>query len=211
MTSSWLLKNRKLHAQRWGISNFGDPDNALGGWEDHYLIPGGTKECHPDYVAHPIGSPYGFMMCVKRKFPNGQGLDAGPTMCPFQPADNNGMKKFTSDLYDPHKRTQSQMYNPDNYYNRTTPNEEYLHRFDYLARPMWYDGTGVHPIHTPGPRRYNEYGFSYTTLPPYKYDVQRLQQPYPVWKREQEFQGRIPERQISEFDRTTPSVTMGVL
>lgn len=211
MTSSWLLKNRKLHKDRWAISNFGDPDNALGGWEDHYIIPGGTRECHPDYIAHPIGSPYGFMICAKRKFPNGQGLDAGNTMCPPQIADDNGYHRYSADLYDPKKETQTQMYNPDNYYRRTTPNEEYFHTHDYLSRPIHYNSTGIRPIHVGGDRKYNEYGFSYTTTPPALYDVQRLHQAYPIWKDEQSYLGRMTQSQIDSFDRKTPSITMGVL
>lgn len=211
MTSSWLLKNKKLHGDRWAISNFGDPNNALGGWEDHYIIPGGTKECHPDFVAHPIGSPYGFMICARRKFPNGQGLESG-NGCPApQIANLNGYHKYSADLYDPTKQTQSQMYNPYDYYKRTVPDEEYYHRFDYLAREISYDGTGVKPVRTPGPRKYNEYGFSYTSQPPYKYDIQRLHQAYPIWKEEQQYQNRIPQSQLDNYDKATPSVTMGVL
>lgn len=211
MTSSWLLKNRKLHAKQWAISNFGDPNNAIGGWEDHYIIPGGTKECHPDFMAHPIGDPYGFMICSRRKFANGKGADSGNTMCPVDPADSNGFHKFTADLYNPKLKTQSQMYNPDYYWDRTTPNEEYFHRFDYLSRGTWYNATGLNPMNTPGPRKYNEYGFSYTGLPPYKYDVTRLHQPFPQWKQQQEYHNRLTKEQIAEIERTTPSVTMGVL
>ena len=44
------------------------------------------------------------------------------------------------------------------------------------------------PIHTPGRHtRFFEYGFSHTDEPPYKYDVTRLEQPYPVWKNTHEY------------------------
>lgn len=215
MTSSWMLKQRKLHADRWSISNFGDPNNALGGWEDHYMIPGGTKECHPDYVAHPIGGPYGFMICARKKFGNNEDMSIGSSVCSFQPSDQNGYKRYSSNLYDTRQKTPTQLYNPDSYHDRRIPYEEYLHANDYLSRPLAYDGTGTRPIHTPPStqgQKYSEYGFSYTTsIAPAKYDVRRLHQAFPIWKAEQEFTGVIPPAQLREYERTAPSVTMGVL
>ncbi len=212
MTSSWMLTQRRLNSDKWAISNFGDPNNALGGWEDHYMIPGGTKECHPDYIAHPIGDAYGFMICARKKFANGMDMSSGTRVCPTQPADQNGWHRKASNLYDQRQTTQSQMYNPDNYYRRTVPNEEYLHANDYLARPLWYSGTGVAPTRTPGDRRYSEYGYSFTQSPaPMKYDVSRLHQVFPIWEGEQAYLGTMSSQQVGEYAREAPSSTMGVL
>lgn len=211
MTSSWQLTNRKKMNWAWNISNFGDPDNALGGWEDHYIIDGANRECHPNYEAIPIGNPYGFMVCKKRKVPvstsaasqshgspgGGQGLDV--PIDPIDPSMFNGYNKYSADLYRPWRETQIQITDPYYYYDRTTPNETFLHQRDYLARGIRYDGTGIHPIHTPGPRKYFEYGYSYTPQPPYKYDVTRLHQTYPIWKNTQIYHG-LPQSSADQLD-----------
>lgn len=186
-------------AWAWDVSNFGDTDNALGGWEDHYITPGGTHECHPDYEAIPIGNQYGFMVCKKRKYPNGKGMDV--VQDPIDPSQFNGYNKYMSDLYRPWRTTQIQMTDPYNYYDRTTPNESMLHQRDYLAREIQYSGAGIKPVHTPGDRKYHEYGYSYTSEPPYKYDVQRLHQAYPIWTETQKYHG-MPQSSIDELDQT---------
>lgn len=198
MTSSWLLQQRKKMGV-WDIQNFGNPNNALGGWEDHYITPGHTHECHPDFEAIPIGNPYGFMVCKKRKHPDGTNLDL-----PYKPTDlslYNGYHKFQADMYSPCGVLPRQISNPEYYYNRVIPNEIEFHKDDYIARGINYNGTGIKPVHTPGTRKYNEYGFDYTPIPPYKYDVQHLHQPYNVWRDEQKFKG-MSEEQLDEIDKT---------
>ena len=74
---------------------------------------------------------------------------------------------------------------------------------DHLRLPMKYNATGIAPIHTPSSRgtRFFEYGYSYTEdQPPYKYNVTREQQPYPVWKNVQEFHN--PTNQLDHLDVT---------
>ena len=192
----------------WNVANFGDPNNSLGGWEDHYIIDGASRECHPDYEAIPIGNPYGFMICKKRKYPNGQGLDV--VHDPIDPSQFNGYNKYMADLYRPWRKTEIQITDPYNYYDRTTPNEEFLHRNDYLARDIYFNGTGVKPVHTPGPRRYHEYGYAFTPEPPYKYNVQRLHQAYPVWKETQIYHGASQEEMDhldKVYDLSVPAST----
>lgn len=207
MTSSWCLVNRRRMQDAWKISNFGDPENALGGWEDHYIIDGANRECHPEFEAVPIGNPYGFMVCRRRKHmapstPNGhkklRSLDVPAD--PIDPSQFNGYHKYSADLYRPWMREQIQITDPYNYYDRTTPNEPLLHQRDYLARDIKYNGTGIHPIRTPGPRKYFEYGDSFTPLPPYKYDVTQLHQRYPIWKEEQIYHG-LPQQSADYLDR----------
>lgn len=206
MTSSWALTKRKEMKDVWAISNFGDDDNALGGWEDHYIVNGAQRECGPNFEAVPIGNPYGFMICRRKKRKDGRGMDVPPVM--IDPSEYNGYHKFSPDLYRPWRKTAIQITNPDNYYDRTTPNEAFLHQRDYLAREIKYNGTGVDPIHTPGPRRYNEYGYSYTNGAPYKFDVTRLHQPYPIWKTDKIYHG-MPQEKADEIDTNyNQSVTM---
>ena len=186
--------------QTWNIKNFSQPEESLGGWADHYVTPGGTHECHPDYYAIPIGNPYGFMMCVKRLGDGGKRLDV--VQNPIDPSKWNGYNKFSADLYRPWRDTQIQMYNPYYYHDRRTPHEAELIQKDYLRLPIEYNNTGVKPIHTPGKpperTRFSEYGYSYTPYPPYKFDVTREEQPYPVWKATQEYHGKKKD----ELDQT---------
>lgn len=223
MTSSWLLQQRKKMSDVWANSNFGDPNNPMGGMEDYYITPGHTHECHPNYEAIPIGNPYGFMVCKKRKLPNGMDIDvAGSQFIDW--AQYNGFHRFQADLYAPPWDSQGnpplprQISNPVGYYDRVIPYEKTFHRDDYIARETKFNGTGIKPNHTPNdmgnnvqPKcRYNEYGFDYTPTPPYKYDVQRLIQPYDLWRSEQKFKG-MPEWQLNEIDKHyNKSSTMGV-
>lgn len=208
MTSSWQIAQRKKMANVWKIDNFGDSKNALGGWEDFYITPGHTHECHPSYEAVPIGNPYGFMVCKKKRHPDGTHLDL-----PYKPVDPsiyNGYHKFQADMYKPCGELPRQISNPDYYYNRVIPNEDYFHRNDYIARGIKYNGTGINPVRTPGDRKFMEYGFDFTSTPPYKYDIQRLHQPYNLWRNEQSFKG-VSQSSLDEMDRQyTQSNTMGV-
>lgn len=198
MTSSWLLTKRKEMGDVWSIGNFSNPTrDSLGGWEDHYIINGGVRECGPNFEAVPIGNPYGFMVCRRRWRDNDTSLDMPAN--PIKPSDFNGYHKFSADLYEPWKKTQTQLYDPYWYYDRVTPNESYLHANDYLAREIEYNSTGIKPVHTPGPRKYHEYGFSYTSQPPLKYDVQRLEQAYPIWKEDKMYHG-ASQKEMDNFD-----------
>jgi hypothetical protein len=208
MTSSWLIQERKKMSDVWNIDRFGNPKDPLGGMEDHYITPGHTHECHPNYEAIPIGNPYGFLMCKKRTYPNGRPLDVPPVHEDL--SKYNGYHKFQADLYAPPDSLPRQISNPDYYYNRVIPNEESFHRDDYIAREMGFNGTGIKMAHTPGPRVYNEYCFDFTPLPPYKYDIQRLHQPYTVWRNEQAYKG-VSEQALQKLDQEYfNSSTMGV-
>lgn len=198
MTSSWALTQRKKMGKTWDIANFSNPGNSLGGWEDHYIINGACRECHPDFEAIPMGNPYGFMICKRRTYPDGVPLDV--VNDPIDPSQWNGYNKYMADLYRPWRKTQIQTADPYNYYDRTVPNEQMLHRYDYLAREIAYDGTGIKPIHTPGPRKYYEYGFSFSPNPPYKYDVNQLNQKYSIWKDTQKYHG-MPQEKLDEIDQ----------
>ena len=188
MTSSLMLLKRKQMTAENGTWSFGNPHNPLGGWEDHYIRPGHTGECHPNYVAHPIGNEYGFLVCVKKKGPDGHEVDR--PRCE-NVAKYNGYHRYSSRLYDvPDPAAPPiQEWNPQRFQDRRTPNQKYLINHDYISRGFTYNGTGIEPVRTPGRRdgpdpRFHEYGYSLTEEPPYKYDITRLEQPYPVWKNE---------------------------
>lgn len=198
MTSSWLLSKRKEMGDTWV---FGDQSDPLGGWEDHYIINGAMRECGANYKAIPIGNPYGFMVCVKRRGESGRYLDVQQSN--IDPSQFNGYHRYSADMYRPWRKTQIQTSDPYNYYNRTTPNEAYLHREDYLARDIQYNANGIKPMHTPSGtnERYNEYGYSYTPNPPYKYDISRLHQSYPVWKDDKRYHG-ASQASLDHIDET---------
>lgn len=191
MTSSLSLLKRRQMGNIWNIDNFSYPgEDPLGGWEDHYVTDGANGECLPSYYAIPIGNPYGFMMCVKRKGDGGKTLDI--IQDPIDASRWNGYHKYSADMYRPWRKTAIQHFDPLYYHDRRTPHEAELIANDHLRLPMKYNATGVSPIHTPGKppekTRFFEYGFSYTDdHPPYKYDITREQQPYPVWKNTQEY------------------------
>lgn len=193
----------------WSISKFGDPNNAIGGWEDHYITPGHTHECHPNYESVPIGNAYGFMVCRKRKQEGGNSLDTPIPPLQVDPSIYNGYNKYQADLYTPHELPR-QITDAYGYYDRVIPNESFLHQYDYIARGIRYDGIGVTPLRTPGPRPYAEYGFSFTKDPPYKYDVQQLHQKYPLWKEERLHSGATQE-EMDNFDKEYSDINgMGV-
>lgn len=195
----------------WDMKNFSDVNDGLGGWSDMYITDGATTECHPDYQAIPIGDPYGFMVCKKRKRPlgrpnglpgqatTGTGIEVNIPMTMGPDSDINGYHKFSADLYRPNKLP-IQLQDPYAYNDRIIPDEQYYHRNDYIAREIQYSGDGIKPVHTPGPRRYFEYGYSYTDNPPPKYDVQRLEQPFPVWRDIQEYHG-VSRETLEKLDR----------
>jgi hypothetical protein len=184
MTSSLSLTKRKQMGDVWNIKNFSHPELPLGGWEDHYIVNGGHRECHPNFYAIPIGNPYGFMMCVRRRDEEGRALDTAPGIPDF--SHMNGLHRNSADLYDPSKAEQTQMFNPYPYDNRNVSNFRELIRDDYYRLPIKYNGTGIKPVRNHGHGK--EFGFSHLENdPPLKFNITRLIQPYPIWKEEQEY------------------------
>ena len=208
MTSSWSLTKRKEMKDVWNIKNFGESEL------DSYIVNGACRECHPSYKATPIGNSYGFLMCSKRTYSNGQDLQA-PVPSDKNIADYNGYHKYKPDLYSANPDVLPvQLADPYGFYDRKVPNESYLHRNDYLAREIRYDGIGVNPLRTPNNRGangpYAEYGFAFDSQPPLKINVQHLHQKYPLWKSEMINRG-VPQNVMDDFDtKYTDASTMGV-
>jgi len=204
MTSSWSLTKRKQMRDldgrlTWDVTKFGNPNDGMGGEASQFITPGHTHECPPGYVATSIGNPYGFLMCSKKEITPSQ----------IDPSVYNGYNRYQADLYTPNELPR-QISDAYGYYDRVIPNESFLHQYDYIAREIRYDGIGVTPLRTPGPRPYAEYGFSYTKDPPYKYDIQQLHQKYPLWKEEQIHSGATQE-EMDEFDKNYADISgMGV-
>lgn len=202
MTSSLLLKKRRENPQ-WRIGN---PDAPLGMWDNNY-VTSGSHPCVPGFMTIPIGNPYGAKMC--QRLPDKK--------CPFDEDQinmnkYNGVNRYSADLYRPWRKTAIQEWNPIDYYDRKPPNLEYLIQGDYISRPFRYNGTGVQVVHTPvtsplnqggnkveADTHYYEYGYSYTNSPPYKYDITRYEQPYPVWRAEKLY-GPNPQHTQQEMD-----------
>lgn len=177
-TSSNKLRNRRQNADQL----------SFGRWEDHYIRPYG--ECHPDYVAVPMGRVDGPKICIKKKDP-----------CTGHPVSHQGFEdrkyppeqkyhKFKADMYDMEREEPVQLHNPYSYGDRRMPNESFLIRNDYVKSEIKYDGHGLTPLLTPGDVKFREYAYDYIQDPPPRYDVTRLHQPYPLWKNAQEYHGR---------------------
>lgn len=197
MSSSYRLRkriNEKDPQTGKSIWNFG------GDFDSHYIRPNG--ECHPSFLAVPIGNMDGPKVCIPRVGYGGKTLDqiqSGPCKSvnssdviktqPEHMSKYNGYHKYSADLYDYNRKTPVQDFNPQDYSQRRIPNEEWYLQHDYLRLPIGYNGTGLSPTATPGDQRFFEYGVDYMGGPPLKYDVHRLHQLYPIWKKRHQYHG----------------------
>jgi hypothetical protein len=207
MTSSYLLQQRFAHGKDW---RFGNPDAPYRGMEDHYLRPWG--ECHPDYEANPIGTPTGAKVCVRRPFRR----ETTPTP--------QGYFRGSVNLYAPQDRVPSQKWNPYPYHDRRIPWEGQLVRDGYVDLPTRYNGTGIGLVATPAELNPNDEPFLHfpysfmpdedprtglrtatswkQQIPPPKYDITRLNQPYDLWVREQERIRKLTPQQLQNYSDT---------
>lgn len=135
----------------------------------------------------------------------------------------------SASLYDPYTDEPRRSNQPYPIATRGLPNEDFLVRNDYLARDFSYNGTGVPTSRDPLSNGYTDIGrysqesrtarrpehlradvcptvnanppaFAYTTRPPPKYDIHRLNQAYPVWRNEQERMG-ISDAVLDRIDQ----------
>jgi hypothetical protein len=179
----------------------------MGGQEDSYLKLQG--ECHPDFMAMPIGTANGAKMCLRRQGECGKRIGTAPLLREKSRLnDQQGYHRGSVRMYDPQANFPMQTSNPQYYADRRTPWEQDLLRADYLHWGIAYNGTGVKTLQTPAQLRdsgtpYWQYGYTFTppdgydtgdhpavslsqAVPPPKYDLTRLHQPYPIWKHESE-------------------------
>jgi hypothetical protein len=174
------LKNRDI------MINASD---GLGGWSDNYITPGGTHECHPDFVATPIGDdPFGFLVCRRKQ--------TDTTQTPKKPSKYNHILTDTSvttnqvyDLYsnDPLKEPRRTKLGgqPLALQDRRLPYQAHYQGSDYYRDPILYRGIGIEKLNADiGMLGYRENKYFFSRPPP-KMDITQAVQPYELWKREQ--------------------------
>jgi hypothetical protein len=131
MTSSNYLREYEKYAK----------DNNFGKIWDHYIIHGGTEQCHPNFTSHPIGNPYGTTVC-KRAFRDIVPIPPANMVKKYRPMDSKPYLNQYSTMS--HTMLDGYMYqldNPTPPNERKMPNEEELMRKDYLYREK--DGNGI--------------------------------------------------------------------
>ena len=211
MTSSFIIKNLD---KRQDLKNRSVAQNPpLGGMEDTYFKLLGN--CHPDFTEYPVGKrEHAPKVCVRRSDPGTPGKEIGTAAHKRAKRiieTQQGFRRGSVDMYDTSEKYPNQPWNPQNYHDRRIPWESDLLKRDYLRWEINFSGTGINTYHIPAElddagKPYYQYGYSFTpeedkatgnriatspndTLPPAKWDVTRLHQPYTVWKREHEFVG----------------------
>ncbi len=224
MTSSFILSKLNQNPRVWSYSL---PNSPLGGIEDSYIRLQGN--CHPDFITKPIGNPNGVKLCVRKPErspdascgPNARIGDSLHANAERVKEKSQGYNRASPRLYDVQSDFPIQEWNPQYYADRRMPWEQDLLRRDLPRWEMKYSGTGIKTLHTPNQLRdsgahYFEYGYSYTpnedfqtgmrtatrlnqSKPEYKYDVTRLHQPYPVWKKEQAWVGNNVDIQDKKY------------
>jgi hypothetical protein len=124
---------------------------------------------------------------------------------------SNGYYRGSVRMYDPFAMTPIQEQNPEFYSDRRSPYDADLIRADLPRLGMAYSGTGIKTLRVPhqlldANKPYFSYAESFTPIEdpetgkrtatrmdqavsPPKWDINRLHQVYPVWKREGEYLG----------------------
>lgn len=173
-----------------------DGSGPLGGWEDNYITPGHTHECHPDFVATPIGnSPYGFLVCQRKK---------SPPAPPSTPTRRGVTTSQSYNLYDDtpnaHPRRSDLGGQPRLLHDRRPPNQAHLQGSDYYRDPIKYRGIGIERVDAvPGQYGYEENKYYYSSAPP-RYDVTQAVQPYELWRLEQLRHNHFTPEEMKEFE-----------
>jgi hypothetical protein len=185
---------------------------------DNYMINGAHRECHPDFIATPIGdSPYGFLVCQRKINPE---TSLPPEsmrkelITNFQPYEDytsrtggSRLSKFAQsfDMYNAvpnaHPRNTFLGGQPLKFEDRRIPNQPTLQGSDYYRNCTKYAGIGdEHIDYYPGMFGYQENNY-YFSAPPAKFDITQGVQPYPMWKREQMRMGTINQKELTEFEK----------
>lgn len=214
MTSSFVLKKLGQNPELWTYSL---PGATLGGMEDRYLRISG--ECHPDFTAVPIGRPTGAKMCVRRTESDGRPISSALRDKAKQTIEEHqGYHRGSVNLYDTTANEPTQEWNPQYYSDRRTPWEADLLRRDYLHEQIFFNGTGIKTYRVPQELRdkdikYFSYGYSFTpeedpytgkrvatnweqNVPPVKWSLTNLYQPYDTYQRETEYMGHDTRKQL---------------
>lgn len=169
MASSYNLRNRLKHnLVKTRVSN-----KLTGGWENSYIVPGGTRECHPDFTATPLGgdSPYNFLLCSRK-------IEKPPIkIVKNKKVDKYGRVSSRGySLYDPDSKTDESQRS---FFNTKHPE---LKSKDYIKDPIRFRGIGNENLDTRrGEFRHVDHFFINSDEPP-EYDEYYAIQPYHQWK-----------------------------
>ena len=198
-----------------------DGSGPLGGWEDSYIRPGHTGECHPDFTATPIGdSPYGFLVCQRKKSPTGHPLESakrgnrvGIHATPHQThqiyrpilEDRGYVVSQSHHLYDSIPKAHASRSDlggqPRFLPDRRPPNQAHLQGLDYNHDCLRYRGIGIEKIETkPGQFAHQEQKY-FHSAPPHRFDITHAVQPYDLWKREQLRNKHFTQSQMAELEK----------
>ena len=132
MASSYNLRKRLKHdLVKTRVTN-----KLTGGWENAYIVPGGTRECHPDFIATPLGgdSPYNFLLCSRK-------MEKLANVNIVKKVNKNGItREYT--LYNTDRRP----YEPERQFFNTNHFE--LKAKDYMREPIKFRGIGTEKLDT---------------------------------------------------------------
>ena len=192
----------------------------MGAWSDSYMVNGAVRECHPDFIATPIGSsPYGFLVCQRKKDPvtglSPEEQSTFPALADLKDTNYVPYKKletnsgaFYSQSYDMYKNIPNSK--PRNTFlggqalrftDRRPPYEATLQGSDYYRDCIKFRGIGTEPIDRfPGEFGYDENKYYYSAPPPI-YDITQGVQPYSMWRREQVRMGTVSPKELGEFEK----------
>jgi hypothetical protein len=209
MSGSYTLAQRLKNPYSVTIDGRG----PLGGWEDAYMINGGHRECHPDFIATPIGpDPNGFLVCQRKKTVGGNGFETNIKPKLFSHAkegishnDPSKMYTQTYNLYSDVPNTKPNI-SPNGgqslkFEDRRLPFQAHLQGAGYFRDATKFRGIGTEKIDAlPGEFGYKENKY-YFSAPPPLYDVTQGVQPYELWRREQIRMGNFSEKSMQEFEK----------
>ena len=196
------------------------PQLYFGSQSDHYIRANG--HCHPDYTAVPIGRVDGPRVCIRRRPQTNvrqtrseeyesrddreilpQSSREAAILPPMYRKYSPTMYDLKANAYTYETRAPSSNPYPSNQMH--SPNEKYNIRKDYYRIPIAYDGTGIRKLRTPAGTGdegmvYPEYAYDRQTVPPPRFDITRLHQPYPLWLKSQQAMGRKGQATTETID-----------
>lgn len=136
-------------------------------WDEHYVKING--ECHPDFIAYPIGHKYGVKVCVRKpestRTPTGQISKDRPWGTPGTHNKPCGWYYDRPNLYDPDQEVATQTTNPNSWSDRwhtvglNGPSYGEYIRNDYIQLPVTENGTGIPTRRGYDKQAYDVYGY----------------------------------------------------
>ena len=205
MSGSYLLKKRLTLPDSMSVVL--DVGTTLGGLGDSYMVNGGHRECHPDFVATPIGDgPHRFLVCQRKKeeIPVNVTNYMREDVCAPEMI-NNRIYTQSHNLYDSNRNALPGITRaggqPLALQDRRYPYQQHFQGQDYYRDGIKYRNNGTEKVNTalPGDFGYKENKYYFSSAPPV-YDVTQLVQPFPLWKREQLRMGTFTIKEMEAFE-----------